>query len=146
MESTRWPAWDYAAPGYYFVTICAKGPFFGEIFRDGTMWLSAAGIEAARCWAAIPQHAPRVIPDIFVVMPDHVHGIVAIAMPELDAEADPTVEMQHAASLRQRWGIAPPLQQGSLSVVVRSYKSRSPAGHARMISPVSRGRRGTTTV
>jgi REP element-mobilizing transposase RayT len=125
VESARWQTQDYGAPGWYFVTICAKSPFFGEIFRDGTMWLSETGCQAARCWAAIPQHFPQVVPDVFVVMPDHIHGIVAIASADPDeavgpdAAVGPIVETRHVASL-QGFG---PLRRGSLPVVVGQYKS-----------------------
>lgn len=119
IESARWPAWDYGAPGCYFVTICAQGRFFGEIFSDGTMWLSAVGVQAVRSWTAIPHHFPRVIPDTFVVMPNHVHGIVALA-PKPTAREDLTVETRHVASLRRRFG---PLQRGSLPTIVGQYKA-----------------------
>jgi len=78
VESARWPERDYGAPGYYFVTICAKGRFFGEIFRDGTMWLSEVGQVVAQEWARTALIRPRVRLDAWVVMPDHFHGIVGI--------------------------------------------------------------------
>lgn len=123
IASARWAEHDYDAPGYYFVTICTKNAFFGEVVGEGTMRRSAAGRIAARCWQAIPEHFPHVRPDVFVVMPDHVHGIIAMAAHEDYRGAGPTVETQHAASLRRRQGVAAPLRPGSVPVIVRAYKS-----------------------
>ncbi len=70
---------NYRLPGWYFVTICTKdmGHYFGKI-RDKKMRLSPAGIIARECWRRIPTHFPHVELDAFVVMPNHVHGIVVI--------------------------------------------------------------------
>ncbi len=75
--TTRLPARDYARPGYYFVTICTKHriPWFGEIY-DGQMRSSDIGKIIAQCWHAIPMHFPHITLDAYVVMPDHVHGIL----------------------------------------------------------------------
>jgi len=79
VETARLPAWDYSSHGYYFVTICTKGKqyFFGDVL-DATMVLSDLGRTACDCWAAIPEHFPLVTVDEFVVMPNHVHGIIII--------------------------------------------------------------------
>lgn len=121
IESARWPEHDYGAPGYYFVTICTEGAFFGAVTGEGRLQPTPAGRIAAGCWRAIPEHFPHVIPDAFVVMPDHVHGIVAIAAggdPAMDG--DPTVETRHVASLARRFG---PLRRASLPVIVGQYKA-----------------------
>jgi len=49
----------------------------GEI-KHGVMQLTRAGEIAIACWKEIPQHYPSIKPDEFVVMPNHVHGIIAI--------------------------------------------------------------------
>jgi REP element-mobilizing transposase RayT len=83
VESARMPHWDYSWPGCYFVTICTKNrtSYFGRI-ADGSMNLSALGVHAAACWQEIPTHHPRVEIDEFIVMPNHVHGIIVITGPE----------------------------------------------------------------
>ena len=51
---------------------------FGKIV-DGAMQLNDAGIIVDQCWLNIPNHFPRVDLDAFIVMPNHVHGIIVIA-------------------------------------------------------------------
>lgn len=78
-RSIRLQQYNYASPGWYFVTLCTAGryPFFGFI-RDGKMNLSKIGHNAEHCWQQIPVHFPHAEVDAFVVMPDHVHGIIRI--------------------------------------------------------------------
>lgn len=78
-RSIRLKGYDYTRPGYYFVTICTKDRehFFGEIV-DGKMYLSEIGKKVQQCWDEIPQHFPQVRLDEWVIMPDHVHGILVI--------------------------------------------------------------------
>ncbi|HPS09466.1 MAG TPA: hypothetical protein PLG22_18205 [Kiritimatiellia bacterium] len=70
---------DYDAPGYYFVTLCAdeRRRIFGRLVGE-TITLSDVGQAAEDCWRAIPTHFPDVELGAFVVMPDHVHGIIRI--------------------------------------------------------------------
>jgi putative transposase len=71
--------YDYGQPGSYFVTICTKDQdyFFGEV-RGGVMGLNDLGCIAHACWAEIPDHFPRVEMDAFIVMPNHVHALIAL--------------------------------------------------------------------
>jgi len=71
--------YDYSAAGLYFVTVCTDGGrcLFGEITAD-KMDLNMLGLIVADCWRAIPAHFPTVALDRFVVMPNHVHGIVQL--------------------------------------------------------------------
>jgi REP element-mobilizing transposase RayT len=79
IESTRLKGFDYSAPGKYFITICTKNkiPFFGKIC-NGEMILSESGIIAHNSWLAIPSHFPSALLDEFIIMPDHIHGIIII--------------------------------------------------------------------
>jgi REP element-mobilizing transposase RayT len=79
--------YDYSRAGAYFVTICAhkRACLFGEIV-DGEMVLNDAGSVAAKCWHTIPDHFPHVILDTFVVMPNHVHGILFIVNASVGAK------------------------------------------------------------
>jgi len=61
---------DYAGGGLYFVTICAHRNA-GNIFAD-----EAVKAIVEECWQKIPEHFPNVEAKDFVVMPDHIHGIV----------------------------------------------------------------------
>lgn len=124
-RSIRLPEYDYAQCGAYFVTICTWGrePLFGEI-RDGTMQPTSYGLSAAACWQAIPAHFPQARLDAFIVMPNHVHGIIMIDEP--DPLAGAHVGAQHAAPLHTSPPPTPPqphVKSGSLGAIVRSYKS-----------------------
>lgn len=78
-RSIRLKNFDYSKPGAYFITICTKNRerLFGDVV-DGKMVLNDGGKAAERCWMEIPLHYPNVVPDEFVIMPDHVHGIIVI--------------------------------------------------------------------
>jgi len=78
-RSIRLRGYDYSRRGIYFVTICTEGRrrLFGTVI-NGRMALNDAGRAAARCWREIPNHFPNVALDEWVVMPDHVHGILVI--------------------------------------------------------------------
>lgn len=73
----RLPGYDYSRRGAYFVTICTqhRGRWFGRV-EQKAMILSAWGTVAAACWHSIPEHFAGVELDAFVVMPDHVHGLL----------------------------------------------------------------------
>ena len=78
-RSIRLKDYDYSLAGAYFLTICTHGhrQVFGEIV-DGEIRRSGLGRRAAACWEEIPAHFPQVELDAFVVMPNHVHGIIVI--------------------------------------------------------------------
>ena len=105
-RSIRLPYYDYAQGGGYFLTICTHERRM--LFENDRI---AAIVTAA--WEDLPNHHPNVELDEFVIMPNHVHGIL-ILRPADD-------RAQQAAPLQ---GIAPAVAPGSLSVVVRSFKAR----------------------
>ena len=61
------------------MTICARNHIrcFGEVV-DGRMRLNVTGMIAQECWRAIPGHFPNTDIDEFIVMPNHIHGIVIV--------------------------------------------------------------------
>ena len=75
----RWTGYNYTQQGAYYLTIVTddRRPLFGRI-ADGVMHPSPIGILAQQCWDSIPQHMQHVDIGEFVVMPNHVHGIVVI--------------------------------------------------------------------
>jgi REP element-mobilizing transposase RayT len=79
-RSIRLKGWDYRSLGLYFVTICTQNRecLLGRISK-GELELNEAGHIVARCWEDIPIHFPHAELDEFVVMPNHVHGIIAIS-------------------------------------------------------------------
>lgn len=76
-KSPRIRDYDYATAGAYFVTLCARDRecLFGRI-ADDRMRLSRVGQVVKGCWTDIPAHFRTAGLDAFVVMPNHVHGIV----------------------------------------------------------------------
>ncbi len=77
-RATRLRDYDYTQPGAYFVTICVQHRkcLFGTI-TDGKMLLNEVGQIVVDCLSHIPQHFLTVDLDAYVVMPNHIHGIVA---------------------------------------------------------------------
>jgi putative transposase len=78
-RSIRLAGYDYAQPGEYFVTLCVQGRscLLGEI-ADHEIRLSTAGLVITSWWEDIPRRFPNTELDTFVVMPNHLHGIVLI--------------------------------------------------------------------
>ncbi|MFT4073171.1 MAG: hypothetical protein QM654_14755 [Dysgonamonadaceae bacterium] len=79
IPSARAPFWDYGQDGAYFITICTANHecVFGKI-ENGKMILSPLGIIADKWWGEIKTHCPVVELGEFVVMPNHIHGILII--------------------------------------------------------------------
>jgi putative transposase len=103
----RLKGFDYAAAGWYFVTVCShdRACLFGEIVADSVR-LSDIGRVVEGCWLELSKYFAHIATDAFVVMPNHIHGIVSSASKEPGA-------MNRAPTLGQ---------------VVRSFKARSSRG------------------
>lgn len=90
-ETIRLKSWDYSWQGVYFVTICTKSrePFFGEI-KDENMMLSKIGNIAKDEWFKTTELRPDMNISLgeFVVMPDHIHGIICIGKNKFNARGD----------------------------------------------------------
>jgi putative transposase len=119
IETIRKKDWDYSLPGYYYVTICTldKKHFFGEV-RDDIVLLSKIGVVADRHWKEIPSHYSAVSLDAFVVMPNHIHGIIILERPGNPVVLRRTDEILPVPSLGKR---SP--KPMSLSSIVRSFKA-----------------------
>ena len=78
-RSTRLRDYDYRQDGVYFVTICTHQLIclFGDVI-DGAMRLNANGVIVEEEWRRTAELRPYVGLDVFVVMPNHVHGILMI--------------------------------------------------------------------
>src|SRR6056297_2136111 len=97
ISTTRLQNWDYGWNASYFITICTQNreQFFGEI-NNANMYLSKTGDLAKYYWYEIPKQFPYTKLDEFVVMPNHIHGIVII---------NKTTECENAI---KRWGAIKP--------------------------------------
>jgi REP element-mobilizing transposase RayT len=78
-RSVRLTGYDYAQNGCYFLTICTRNRecLFGEI-QNANMILSDIGTKVNECWLDIPNHFPQIVLHDYVIMPNHVHGIIEI--------------------------------------------------------------------
>jgi len=74
--------YDYASNGHYHVTICTQDRWeiFGNI-ENNRMSVSQYGQIAKNIWQQIPQHFQNIQLDQFVIMPNHIHGIIIINNP-----------------------------------------------------------------
>jgi REP element-mobilizing transposase RayT len=82
-RSIRLKGYDYSQAGAYFVTICTqdRACLFGEVV-DGEMRLNDVGRMVVAEWERLPERFPDVALDAFVVMPNHIHGIIVITHPD----------------------------------------------------------------
>jgi REP element-mobilizing transposase RayT len=73
----RMPGHDYAGAGPYFITAVTEGrlALFGDVINEH-MRLSRYGAIVENCWADLVNHYSHLTLDEFVVMPNHVHGVM----------------------------------------------------------------------
>ena len=119
-RSIRLAGYDYTQSGAYFITICTQAGecFLGDIVQ-GAMVTNDAGKMVQSVWDDIPQHYPGVGVDAFVVMPNHMHGIVVLS-------PTPDQAQGHACAL-------------SLGNVVHRFKSLTTARYRRGVSQLGWG-------
>jgi putative transposase len=145
IPSTRLKNWDYGKNGAYFITICTgnREHFFGKIVtvdNVNEMRLNEIGKLADNFWAEIPKHFPFVELGNYVVMPNHVHGILIIDKTNFVDDIDNAVETLHCnvyihdeetlhcnvstgnGMKNEQMAIISP-KAGTLSTILRSYKS-----------------------
>lgn len=82
-KPTAIPHHDYSQPGAYFITLCVekRRPILGKIDSSPQVVLSSIGKIVSDVWYSLPQRFPcldAISQSIFVVMPDHIHGILQI--------------------------------------------------------------------
>ena len=121
-RSIRLRGHDYSSPGAYFITICTHDrlPLFGQV-NDGKMVVNEYGEIARECWNAIPEHFPHVELDVFIIMPNHIHGIIWIV--DINNNAGNNVGAQQCCAPTYR-GVTPHnVRPGSLGAIIRSFKS-----------------------
>lgn len=116
-RSIRLKGYDYEQAGAYFVTICTpmRACFFGDVV-DGEVRLSDAGRVAQASWNELPARYPDISLDVFVVMPNHVHGIVIVGaqfIAPMNSSQPPNASTDQGAINR-----AP-----TLGRIVRTYKA-----------------------
>ncbi len=120
-RSIRLRGHDYSQPGLYFVTICTQDRecLFGEI-RNGKMLLNEAGAAVLQTWNALPERFAPVETDSFVVMPNHVHGVIGLY---------PVRQAKRGAASRS------PITLGR---IIRAFKSLSAMAASRLLHRAGR--------
>lgn len=120
IESNRLAKWDYSSSGYYFVTICTQNRvcYFGNI-TDNTMLLSEIGNIITQHWQNTVIIRPNVQLDEYVIMPNHIHGIIVI-----DNDSNINVEAHSYAPL-QSGRASLQNKRNNLSNIIRGFKSAS---------------------
>ena len=98
-RSIRLKNYDYSSPGSYYITVCvAERQHVFVHIQNRIMHLNMFVHIVQECWYELPQHYPHVHLDAWVVMPDHIHGIIVLTeytdnavMPEHTRHALPEI-------------------------------------------------------
>ncbi len=114
-RSARLQGYDYSQAGAYFITICSynRECLFGEI-KNGEMILNGFGEIVVFTWFDLVNHENHISLDYFVVMPNHVHGIIVISTNKTFVGAGSKPALIEAVSTRH-----------GLSEIVRQFKTFS---------------------
>lgn len=134
IPSARASWWNYADEGAYFITVCTESRvhYFGQC-KDGKMRLSIMGVIAQGLWYEIPNQFDYIRLGAFVVVPNHIHGILILETPDHDRDH---VETRLIASLPSSkspsdssngggiTGDKNPMLNDNISRVIRWYKAR----------------------
>tara|TARA_B100000780_G_C20955763_1_gene381341 strand:- start:87 stop:635 length:549 start_codon:yes stop_codon:yes gene_type:complete len=116
--------WDYRNAAAYFITICTQNRqhYFGEI-QDQKMQLSTIGAIADVLWFELPHRNPTIELGEYVIMPDHMHGILILkdSVGSLRATNQQETTNQQLEKNQKMAAISP--KANSVSAIIRSYKS-----------------------
>lgn len=125
--------YDYSSEGFYFITICCKDRenYFGKI-SAGKIILSDIGKKASEFWLEIPLHFNHVKLDAFVVMPNHIHGIIILKYPDTGTRHGVSPQSPDVMTTGSCHGMtqyrrktnqfSKPIE-GSVSVIINQYKA-----------------------
>ena len=123
-RSIRLKGYDYSEVGMYFVTICTsnKKCFLGDIVME-KVELSAIGGIASKYWLEIPEHFRNIKLDVFIMMPNHIHGIIFITDKSGGFDEERRGVINNAPALASNYYSTISPRKGTLSTAVRTYKS-----------------------
>jgi putative transposase len=128
-RSLRLPGYDYSQAGAYFVTACTQNRvvLFGEVI-DGDVRLNEMGTIVQQIWDDLPTHYHGIDLDAFIVMPNHVHGIIILADESARRHAIPEIvrgfKTFSARRVNERAGKSGVLwQRGYYEHVIRNEKA-----------------------
>ncbi|WP_022949359.1 transposase [Methylohalobius crimeensis] len=122
-RTIRLPGYDYSRAGSYFVTICTRNRecLFGDIV-DGEMRLNEAGQIVAEEWMKTAEIRDEIELDEWVIMPNHIHGVVVISDGASLSQRCCRGDRPVAPTIRRR-GSPKGQQSRSISAVVAGFKS-----------------------
>jgi REP element-mobilizing transposase RayT len=129
-KNIRLKNYDYSQNGLYFITICTQNKeyVFGKI-EDGKMLLNDAGKYASNCWVEITEHFPNVFLHEYVIMPNHVHGIIEIVgvenlqpLPFRRMNDKTTVGVENFQPMQPKKNAFQKMIPRSIGSIVRGYK------------------------
>jgi putative transposase len=120
-RSIRLKDFDYASEGAFYVTIVTQGRqcLFGEII-DGEMYLSKHGEIVQKWWNEIPIHFPNIEIGAFIIMPNHVHGIIFIT----NRRRDEVLSFHNQINPNNEGGITS-IPKPSLGQIIAYFKYQS---------------------
>ena len=131
IKSARLSNYDYSQSGMYFVTICTKDKeyFFGDV-KDGKMMLNDVGKIIQDEWSKTPIIRNNVILDEWVIMPNHLHGIIEIRnnennnfIVETPRRGVSTTTITMLDNKPKRGGYNPNWKPNSLGSIINQFKS-----------------------
>jgi putative transposase len=78
-RSIRLQEYDYSQAGAYYIIVCTRDreSLFGNVL-DGQMHLNDAGQIIQAAWNGLPQFYEGIELDVFIIMPNHVHGVIVL--------------------------------------------------------------------
>lgn len=119
-RSIRLKGYDYASPGTYFITICTfdRKCIFGEI-TDEEMKMNAIGQLVMAEWMKTPSIRPNILLGEFVIMPNHLHGLVRVSGDHRKPEKQYARDGMNGG----RNGGMPRSPSGTIGALVRGFKS-----------------------
>lgn len=139
ISSARLQTWDYRWQGAYFMTICTinKSHYFGEVINN-QMELTNVGVLADVFWHEIKNHSKNITLGEFIVMPNHIHGILIINadpddIPNSDEIIDDSNSNQHANAIHNPF--AEPRHALTLADAIKNPIPPTSIGQKRLRNP-----------
>jgi len=122
-RSIRLMGYDYASAGAYYVTIVAwqRECLFGEVVNK-EMVLSKFGLVAKQQWEKLPKRFPNIELGAYIIMPNHMHGIIEIINDRGTAESLTNLDGESSRRAPTKEQYQKPVK-GSIPTIIRSYKS-----------------------
>ena len=132
-RSIRLKGYDYSQPGLYFITICTQNRsiLLGDI-ENGKMILNDAGMMVHRIWNEIPNDFHNIQLHEFVIMPNHIHGIIEITTVGADSISAPSISAKNdtGAEIGAEMDSAP---TPAIPKIVQSFKRHTTIEYIKMV-------------